>query len=495
MTIELIELFVTTLPGMAKSLLLQSVIRAQKDALSTCESEPIFQENVTEISKDCLEKRLISRKTWERIEDPAQKQKVSLLLNAIKKQMGTNEDVFDIFLYLLQRRESCRKLVEKLKMLVEEAMERNYKAQVAKKKKIVQTQSIVQLNPQQYAIKANLDELIKVCESLLTSLASKCETKRIVSKTVYLEVSRKSGEDKTAKTKKFLLSVCLAVRKDNTKFDAFLDVLKNRQPCLEVVAKIESSLKSFNSSKNELVMAPEKLPLKPFIANRDTNAESGDVAGNPRQSCMGRGIEESANGSVSTSNNEYERTLDVNYQQVMDEKYKQSKELDDLRQQNEKINNEKCEMLLHIHQLQQELSDKEEELRKIEVEKEELVGEVQALTRAANLAKKSDEVKILKNRIAKKEKEIEERNKKIQNLEKRQSDLKKELSEKNTDLADTKEVLRRTIETLQEVRHLSRANSIDNQVIYKQTRCILYVFIAFLVVLFFLILAILTRIM
>jgi len=452
------------------------------EALSFFAQEPALEGNVEKISQACSIKGVISTWTYERIRGaPSGKRKVMILVNGIEAFIRANTDGFGVFLYLL-RSTSCEELARNLEVLLAGATERTCKAQATSKK----TTKVNRQRERIKAIKKNWDNLVKVCEKMLNPIASDCLTKKIITKKVYQEATKKNG-DKKARTEHFLKCICTAISKDSTSttFEVFLKILKKRRTCGQVAKEIEFGV----VSRSELVLTPAStlppreqvvvatdLPM-PFAESIDSSVEGRIVV--PES----HGIQELASGAggndVALDNKGSVQSL-KSCKQRMEERRIKEKE-------NEKLKEEKYRILLDIEGLKKELSEKQVELRDKELEKDKLTEEVQTLEIAIHHAKETDQVKVLKTRIAAKEKDIEAKDKNIQALEKEKKELMKELSEKNLELTSTKEILQYTQQALHEFRRLSHQQSKDCEKIRKDywyIKCFLFVLLIFCILLF-----------
>ena len=474
---------------MAYSPAIGVLLHAQKEALSFFAQDPALEENVAKISLACSENGVISTKTYERILGaPSGKRQVVILVNGIKTFIRVKKDDFNgfgVFLYLLQSN-SCEELAKKLEVLLVEAIERTCKAQASSKKSKVHR--IRKDDARLKALENNWDNLVSVCERMLNPIASDCLTKKIVTKQVYQEATRKPG-NKKARTELFLKHVYTAISKDSTNFEIFLNILKNKRPCSLVAREIESCL----GKRHELVVAPAStlppreqvvsasdLPvaLKPFGTSFDSSTGEGNVWQESH------GIQEVAsegNDDLAVDNSGNMRSL-KSHKQRMDERRENKEDLRDLTQKNENLKEENYKIILDIEFLKKKLSEKQSELRDKELEKDKLTEEVRTLEMAVCKAKESDQVKVLKTRIAERERDIGVKDKRIQTLEEEKNKLMKDLSGKNSELDSTKKVLLDTQQVLNEVRRLSQQQSIECQNMHRENRCTKYVVIALLVI-------------
>ena len=467
------------------------LLQAQKEALSFFTQDPELEENVAKISLACSKKGVISTKTYERILGaPSGKRQVVILVNGISTFIRVNKDNFNgfgVFLYLLQLT-SCEELAKKLDVLLKEAIERTCKAQASSKKSKVHRKR--EDDARLKALENNWDNLVSVCERMLNPIASDCLTKKIVTKQVYQEATRKPG-NKKAKAELFLKHVCTAILKDSTNFEIFLNILKKRRPCSLVAREVEFCI----GRKHELVVPPAStlpprghvalapdLPvvLKPFGANASFDSSTGEGNVCPES----HGIQEVAsegNDDLAVDNSGNIQSL-KSHKQRMDERRENKEDLRDLTQKNENLKEENYKIILDIEVLKKELSEKQSELRDKELEKDKLTEEVRTLEMAVCKAKESDQVKVLKTRIAERERDIGVKDKRIQTLEKEKNKLMKDLSGKNSELDSTKKVLLDTQQVLNEVRRLSQQQSIECQNMHRENRCTKYVVIALLVI-------------
>ena len=239
---------------------------------------------VSGVADRCLTRNLIARETYDKVLQTGDttQDKTRLVLTNIASRIEYNPKRFHDFVIVLREVLSCEEIVKGLEDELEDVKNRTKISQpdeggLQKAQPMRQNQHQEKTNttlspivptvlagrhlsksprphqgkpPTPYSIPMklrrnviikHLPKMKSAVEHLILPIAKKSRTKRIISREVYKKATNtKQSEEKRAHS--LLHSVCISVRKDDMKFDAFIEILNCRSSCKELVKNIKQAL-------------------------------------------------------------------------------------------------------------------------------------------------------------------------------------------------------------------------------------------------------------
>lgn len=435
-----------------------------------------IQNSTLPIANECLSKKLIMPSIQKKILDMQSREgQATELLNAVCDCLGHQRNSFNKFLKVLKNQLIFDDLIGRLK----EALDRKHTAECTDKRNEVGKPSLVLTKlPEKDAlvsafhdssvrkkvVKSHLPEMKSCTRCVINAVATRSESKQLISRTTYLQVIRPNQSLKQ-RTNCLLLSVCKCVRGDAKKFKVFLEILNFHPICKEVVQKVRDDIRK---SLAEVVASPtcqltaehkkRTQPTHPSssICKEETDKPTANESGGDERSNMVFSSGETSDVKVRvpkvSSRIESEYFLRMDKQQaeaLLLDSNKQKIESDRLSHEISKLEKDKLEKDL-------ELQGKEKKLRNLGEEKDNLQLAVDSMKVKVSLVEremaKQVSTVVLQKRVTELEEEIAGLNKEKNVLQKQLSRLSTKLEVMQMSLDENKTVLEATQTTLKDTR-------------------------------------------
>ena len=425
---------------------------------------------VSPIADRCLAHYLIDQETYEKVlqKGDTTQDKTRLVLTNITSRIKFKRERFYDFVRVLK--EVCEEIAKDLEDELEDVKNRAKISQpdedglqnaqpMRQKEKINATQSTtaptslagrksaltspqgkphtpynIPMKLRQRVIRKHLPQMKSAVEHLILPIAEKSRTKHIISREVYKKATNtKQSEEKRAHS--LLYSVCLSVRKDGAKFDAFIEILNCHSSCKELVKNIKQALEDIKAE--HISQSQQSLHHR-----KDDKVHSTQEQ---------RTTEETDSTLIATASS----TDDCKYTMLLGGKTTNSKVYVC---NNETSELEKQRMREQIFKLKEEVKKKDKEINILKQEREDFQLTLDTLKiRYAKLEKQSEAMseKLKKitdhhsKQIAKLEKEKKDLQEELGQYRKKSLEIEAALKENQTTLKHDHEIFKETLKKTQ----------------------------------------------